>query len=136
MEMAERVAKRGQLFQALAFQTALLQPEFQIHARAELREAEQANPQDANVEFIRDNVELVPIGQAEGRIAAEGALPYPPGVLCVVPGEVWGGAVQRYFLALEEGINRLPGFSPELQGVYIEKKDHGWKRIFGYMIKP
>ncbi|MGU4650892.1 hypothetical protein MAY67_25445, partial [Escherichia coli] len=31
-----------------------------------------------------------------------GALPYPPGVLCVVPGEVWGGAVQRYFLALEE----------------------------------
>jgi ornithine decarboxylase len=88
------------------------------------------------VEFIRDNVELVPIGQAEGRIAAEGALPYPPGVLCVVPGEVWGGAVQRYFLALEEGINRLPGFSPELQGVYIEKKDHGWKRIFGYMIKP
>jgi ornithine decarboxylase len=93
------------------------------------------NPQDANVEFIRDNVELVPIGQAEGRIAAEGALPYPPGVLCVVPGEVWGGAVQRYFMALEEGINRLPGFSPELQGVYIEKKDHGWKRIFGYMIK-
>ena len=80
------------------------------------------NPQDANVEFIRDNVELVPIGQAEGRIAAEGALPYPPGVLCVVPGEVWGGAVQRYFLALEEGINRPPGFSPELQGVYIEKK--------------
>ena len=94
------------------------------------------NPQDANIEFIRGNVELVPIAQAEGRIAAEGALPYPPGVLCVVPGEVWGGAVQRYFLALEEGINRLPGFSPELQGVYIEKKDHGWKRIFGYMIKP
>ena len=27
-------------------------------------------------------------------------------VLCVVPGEVWGGAVQRYFLALEEGILR------------------------------
>ena len=80
------------------------------------------NPQDANVAFIRDNVELVPIGQAEGRIAAEGALPYPPGVLCVVPGEVWGGAVQRYFLALEEGINRLPGFSPELQGSTSRKR--------------
>ncbi|STQ43005.1 Ornithine decarboxylase, constitutive [Ewingella americana] len=49
------------------------------------------NAQDAHSEFIRDNVELVPIGQAEGRIAAEGALPYPPGVLCVVPGEIWGG---------------------------------------------
>ena len=79
------------------------------------------NPQDANVEFIRDNVELVPIGRAEGRIAAEGALPYPPGVLCVVPGEVWGGAAQRYS-ALEEGINRLPGFSPELQGSTSRKR--------------
>jgi ornithine decarboxylase len=74
------------------------------------------NPQDANREFIRGNVELVRLSAAEGRIAAEGALPYPPGVLCVVPGEIWGGAVLRYFLALEEGVNMLPGFSPELQG--------------------
>ena len=92
------------------------------------------NAQDAHSEFIRDNVELVPISQAEGRIAAEGALPYPPGVLCVVPGELWGGAVQRYFMALEEGINILPGFSPELQGVYVEKKPVGWKRVMGYVI--
>ncbi|MFZ4835383.1 ornithine decarboxylase SpeF [Rouxiella sp. Mn2063] len=92
------------------------------------------NPQDAHSEFIRDNVELVAIADAQGRIAAEGALPYPPGVLCVVPGEVWGGAVQQYFLALEEGINKLPGFSPELQGVYVEKKPVGWKRILGYVI--
>lgn len=55
------------------------------------------NPQDANSAFIRGDVELVRICDAAGRIAAEGALPYPPGVLCVVPGEVWGGAVQRYF---------------------------------------
>lgn len=61
------------------------------------------NPQDAHSAYIRGDVELVRIRDAEGRIAAEGALPYPPGVLCVVPGEVWGGAVQRYFLALEEG---------------------------------
>jgi ornithine decarboxylase len=92
------------------------------------------NAQDAHSEFIRDNVELVPVSQAEGRIAAEGALPYPPGVLCVVPGELWGGPVQRYFMALEEGINLLPGFSPELQGVYVEKKPVGWKRIMGYVI--
>ena len=43
------------------------------------------NPQDANHEFIRGNVELVRLSEAEGRVAAEGALPYPPGVLCVVP---------------------------------------------------
>jgi len=92
------------------------------------------NPQDAHNEFVRDNIELVAIADAEGRIAAEGALPYPPGVLCVVPGELWGGAVQRYFMALEEGINLLPGFSPELQGVYIEKKPVGWKRVMGYVL--
>ncbi|RSK55915.1 ornithine decarboxylase [Enterobacter chengduensis] len=93
------------------------------------------NPQDANRAYIRGDVELVRIRDAEGRIAAEGALPYPPGVLCVVPGEVWGGAVQRYFLALEEGINLLPGFSPELQGVYSEKDADGIKRLYGYVLK-
>lgn len=93
------------------------------------------NPQDANREFIRGNVELVRLSEAEGRIAAEGALPYPPGVLCVVPGEIWGGAVLRYFLALEEGVNLLPGFSPELQGVYSEKDADGIKRLYGYVLK-
>ncbi|MEX9254251.1 ornithine decarboxylase [Pseudenterobacter timonensis] len=93
------------------------------------------NPQEANQAFIRGEVELVRISQAEGRIAAEGALPYPPGVLCVVPGEVWGGAVQRYFLALEEGVNLLPGFSPELQGVYSETDADGIKRLYGYVLK-
>ncbi|AOV95878.1 ornithine decarboxylase SpeF [Edwardsiella hoshinae] len=93
------------------------------------------NPQQANIEFVRGNVELVALAQAEGRIAAEGALPYPPGVLCVVPGEIWGGAVQRYFLALEEGINLLPGFAPELQGVYLQQDEDGRQRAYGYVIK-
>lgn len=102
------------------------------------REAEfpecRMNAQEAHYEFIRDNVELVALEDAEGRIATEGALPYPPGVLCVVPGEVWGGAVLKYFLALEEGINRFPGFAPELQGVYIEEDDEGRKRAYGYVL--
>ncbi|RFT05196.1 amino acid decarboxylase, partial [Edwardsiella anguillarum] len=93
------------------------------------------NPQQANIAFVRGNVELVSLAQAEGRIAAEGALPYPPGVLCVVPGEIWGGSVQRYFLALEEGINLLPGFAPGLQGVYIQQDEDGRKRAYGYVIK-
>ncbi|MGE9553738.1 ornithine decarboxylase SpeF [Erwinia amylovora] len=92
------------------------------------------NPQDANTEFVRGNVELVALSRAEGRIAAEGALPYPPGVLCVVPGERWGGAAQRYFLALEESINFLPGFAPELQGVYIQHDEDGWQRAYGYVL--
>ncbi|KAA8997646.1 ornithine decarboxylase [Affinibrenneria salicis] len=92
------------------------------------------NPQEANREFVRGNVELVPIAGVASRIAAEGALPYPPGVLCVVPGEIWGGAVQQYFLALEQGINLLPGFSPELQGVYSVAEEDGSRRLYGYVI--
>ncbi|MCV4614372.1 hypothetical protein OFM04_31225, partial [Escherichia coli] len=41
----------------------------------------------------------------------------------------------RYFSALEEGINLLPGFAPELQGVYIEEHD-GRKQVWCYVIKP
>ncbi|ABM01537.1 ornithine decarboxylase SpeF [Shewanella amazonensis] len=93
------------------------------------------NPQDANIAFVRGKAELVPLSEIEGQIAAEGALPYPPGVLCMVPGEVWGGAVQRYFLALEEGINLLPGFAPELQGVYLERADNGRVQAMGYVLK-
>lgn len=92
------------------------------------------DPQQAHFEFIRGNAELVPLEQAEGRIAVEGALPYPPGVLCCVPGEVWGNSVLQYFLALEEGINRCPGFAPELQGVYIQKDPDGRKRAYGYVL--
>ena len=88
-----------------------------------------------NVEKLVRRGPLVRLPDAEGRIAAEGALPYPPGVLCVVPGEIWGGAVLRYFSALEEGINLLPGFAPELQGVYIEEHD-GRKQVWCYVIKP
>ncbi len=79
------------------------------------------NPHDANIELVRNKVELVPLTDIVGRVAAEGALPYPPGVLCVVPGEKWSTTAQQYFLALEEGINTLPGFAPEIQGVYLQK---------------
>ncbi|NIF21281.1 ornithine decarboxylase [Candidatus Pantoea multigeneris] len=102
--------------------------------RQESLPAVKVNPQDAHQSYIRGDVELVAIADAAGRVAAEGALPYPPGVLCVVPGEVWGGAVQRYFLALEEGINQLPGFSPELQGVYNQADDQGHIRLVANML--
>ncbi|CAK8736889.1 Constitutive ornithine decarboxylase [Sodalis praecaptivus] len=92
------------------------------------------NPQEANMAFVRGEIELLPLSQAEGRIAAEGELPYPPGVLCVVPGEVWGGPAWRYFLALEEGLNQLPGFQPELQGVYIQQDACGTRRLYGHVV--
>ncbi|PSJ80988.1 ornithine decarboxylase [Neisseria iguanae] len=89
---------------------------------------------DAQQCLIRNEVKLVRLSEIAGQIAAEGALPYPPGVLCVVPGEVWGGAVQKYFLALEEGINCLPGFEPEIQGVYLKEEADGSRRAYGHVI--
>lgn len=93
------------------------------------------NPQEANFEFQRNKGELVPLSEAEGRIALEGALPYPPGVICVQPGERWSKTACDYFLALEEGINQLPGFAPEIQGVYITEQSNGYKQAYGYVLK-
>lgn len=93
------------------------------------------NPQEANFEFQRNKGELVPLDAAEGRIALEGALPYPPGVLCVQPGERWSRTACDYFLALEEGINQLPGFAPEIQGVYLIEQSDGSKKAYGYVLK-
>ena len=92
-------------------------------------------PQDAHYAFIRGQRELVPIAEIEGRIALEGALPYPPGVLCVVPGERWSPTAVQYFLALEESLNALPGFAMEIQGVYLEHEDDGRVRAYGYVLK-
>ena len=93
------------------------------------------NPQEANFEFQRNKGELVSLDEAEGRIALEGALPYPPGVLCVQPGERWSRTACDYFLALEEGINQLPGFAPEIQGVYLIEQSDGSKKAYGYVLK-
>ena len=91
-------------------------------------------PQDAHYEYIRGNSELIELSQARGRVALEGALPYPPGVLCCVPGEIWSDAVFDYFMALQEAINRFPGFAPELQGVYVRTCPDGVKRIYCYVL--
>ena len=93
------------------------------------------NPQEANFEFQRNKGELVSLDEAEGRIALEGALPYPPGVLCVQPGERWSRTACDYFLALEEGINQLPGFAPEIQGVYLIEQPDDSKKAYGYVLK-
>ena len=93
------------------------------------------NPQGAHFAFLRGQAELVRMEDAEGRVAAEGALPYPPGVLCCFPGEVWGGPVLKYFLAWQEAMGRMPGFAPELQGVYVEDNGRGGKQVYCYVLK-
>ena len=65
----------------------------------------------------------------------EGALPYPPGIYVIVPGERWSETAQKYFMILIEGINKFPGFCPELQGIYLEKNEKTGKiEGFGYVL--
>ena len=90
-------------------------------------------PQQANIELKRNNAKLIPLENIVGEIALEGSLPYPPGVFCVVPGERWSSAAQKYFLILEEGINYFPGFAPEIQGVYLEETKDKIK-AYGYVL--
>ena len=93
------------------------------------------NPQEAQYAFMRGQGELVDLQEAEGRTALEGALPYPPGVLCIHPGERWTSTAVQYFLDLVEGINQLPGFAPEIQGVYVQPGPDGLKHAYGYVWK-
>ena len=93
------------------------------------------SPYDAGKEMIRNHVKLMPLEELEGQIAMEGALPYPPGIFCVAPGERWSKDAVEYFKILEEGINRFPGFAPEIHGVYLEK-ENGRTRTYAYVWDP
>lgn len=88
--------------------------------------------QEANWELVRNNCKLVSLENIIGKVALEGALPYPPGIFCVAPGERWNKVSQKYFLILKEGINKFPGFAPEIQGVYLER-ENGVISAYGYV---
>uniref|UniRef100_UPI0040283874 Orn/Lys/Arg family decarboxylase n=1 Tax=Dialister hominis TaxID=2582419 RepID=UPI0040283874 len=62
-------------------------------------------------------------------------LPYPPGVICVHAAEACTKTAVAYFLDLVEGINQLPGFAPEIQGVYVQEGEDGLKHAYGYVLK-
>ena len=95
-------------------------------------------PQAAMHELVRNNVELLPIGEIDGRIAATLGLVYPPGIAVVVCGERYSERAQpmlEYFRTFEEGGNRFPGFENELQGIYRKTEADGSVRLYTYVVK-
>ena len=93
------------------------------------------SPQEANWALVKGMGELIPLEKAEGRVALQAAVPYPPGVSCVQPGERWSRIALDYFLDFVETANILPGFAPELQGVYLEKDGTGCLQAKGYVLQ-
>ncbi len=86
-------------------------------------------PKEAEDAFKRGHSELVPLKKLVGRVALEGALPYPPGVFIVAPGEKWRQIDVDYFKILLGAAQRFPGFDPEVQGVYQENG-----RVYGEVL--
>ncbi|NMB31856.1 MAG: putative ornithine decarboxylase [Lactobacillus sp.] len=95
----------------------------------------QMTPAEADQLFKKDQTELVDLEDVVGRTAAEGALPYPPGVFIVAPGEKWGEIDQKYFEVLAHAIEKFPGFVPEIQGVYLEPQEDGSIKVQAEVIK-
>ncbi len=95
----------------------------------------QMTPAEADQLFKKDQTELVDLEDVVGRTAAEGALPYPPGVFIVAPGEKWGEIDQKYFEVLAHAIEKFPGFVPEIQGVYLEPQEDGGIKVQAEVIK-
>lgn len=95
----------------------------------------QMTPEHADYLFMKNESELVNLENVKGRIAAEGALPYPPGVFIVAPGEKWSDIDQKYFEVLVGAIERFPGFVPEIQGVYWDQKSDGKIRVQAEILK-
>ncbi|MDM8263478.1 putative ornithine decarboxylase [Ligilactobacillus salivarius] len=90
-------------------------------------------PAEADKLFMKNEGELVDLDEIEGRIALEGALPYPPGVFIVAPGEKWQKIDVYYFKILMGAIDKFPGFDPEIQGVYLDK-DTGVTKAQGFVL--
>ena len=93
------------------------------------------SPQEANYELVRGHGELIDLAEAEGRVALEGGVPYPPGVPCIQPGEKWSKTAIAYFMALAEVFNLFPGFTPDLQGVEMERAADGKFHVYAQVLK-
>ena len=92
------------------------------------------SPKAAHTEFVRGNTERVAVSDIAGRIAAEGALPYPPGVLCVVRGSL-GSPGSALFPRAGRDCRPLSGLRTGIAGAYIEQDDSGHQRVYACVIR-
>jgi ornithine decarboxylase len=95
-------------------------------------------PHEAGRQLVRNNVDYLPIGEIDGRIAATLFVVYPPGIATIVPGERLGGRARPmidYLKVFERGSNLFPGFESEIQGVYRETDASGTIRFHTYVIR-
>jgi len=81
------------------------------------------SPVQAYEKLVKNQVELVALDQAAGRIVATGIVPYPPGIPLLMPGENAGladGPLLGYLKALENFDMSFPGFTHDTHGIESE----------------
>ena len=81
------------------------------------------SPVQAYEKLVKNEVELVTLDQAAGRIVATGIVPYPPGIPLLMPGENAGpadGPLLGYLKALENFDLSFPGFTHDTHGIESE----------------
>ncbi|MBH1989201.1 MAG: arginine decarboxylase [Myxococcaceae bacterium] len=80
-------------------------------------------PAEAYQALLRNEIERVSLKEAQGRIAATGLVPYPPGIPMIMPGEEIGTLQDPwlgYLAALESWDQNFPGFSHDIHGIEFE----------------
>lgn len=95
-------------------------------------------PHEAARQLVRNNVDYLPIGEIEGRVAATLFVVYPPGIATIVPGERLGARARPmidYLKVFERSSNLFPGFETEVQGVYREIDESGTTRFHTYVVR-
>lgn len=95
------------------------------------------SPHDAARCLVRNDVDYLPIGEIEGRIATTPFVVYPPGIATIVPGERLNERSRPmidYLKMFEASFNTFPGFEVEIQGVYREVDDSGRVRLYTYVV--
>lgn len=76
-------------------------------------------PNYAYQQVVSGDVELVPLDQLNGRVAAVMVAPYPPGIPIIMPGERFNVALQQYLQMYQQFDQRYPGFETEIHGIEI-----------------
>jgi ornithine decarboxylase len=94
-------------------------------------------PADAHAALIRGEVDLVPLDELAGRIAASLIVVYPPGIAIMVPGERFAAdsAAVAYLRLFEESDNLFPGFESEMQGIFPRRDSDGRLRYYTYVVR-
>jgi ornithine decarboxylase len=95
------------------------------------------SPAAGHAALIRGEVDLVPLSEVAGRIAASLIVVYPPGIAVIVPGERFAAdsAAVAYLQLFEDSDNRFPGFENEMQGIFPRRENDGRLRYYTYVVR-